>query len=250
MPRMRLDKLLTHMNCGSRREAAAWVRAGRVAVDVLICRDPAYKVDPDRACVLLDGQIQAYRAQRYLMLNKPAGVITASSDPRHRTVLDLIPESERRGLFAVGRLDKDTEGLLLLTTDGAFSHALMAPGKHVEKEYLAEIEGTPAADAAERFAQGIVLKDGTVCRPAGLEPVPEAAVQTVRVTLCEGKYHQVKRMLWAVGCEVTRLKRLRVGPLRLDGALAPGAFRDLSAEELSSFGLPVMGQTGIEISKK
>lgn len=248
MPGMRLDKLLTHMNCGSRREVAAWVRAGRVAVDGAVCRDPAYKVDPDRSCVLLDGQAQAYRAQRYLMLNKPAGVITASHDPRHQTVLDLIPESGRRGLFAVGRLDKDTEGLLLLTTDGAFSHALMAPGRHVEKEYLAEVEGTPAADAAEQFARGIVLKDGTVCRPARLEP--GTAAQTVRVTLCEGKYHQVKRMLWAVGCEVTRLKRMRVGPLVLDETLAPGAFRELSDSELAAFGIPVMGDADRELSKK
>ena len=131
MPRMRLDKLLAHLNCGSRKEVQAMIRAGRVAVDGAVLTDPAAKVDPDTAQVALDGQAQTYRAQRYYMLNKPAGVITASRDERHDTVLGLFPENMRRGLFAVGRLDKDTEGLLIITDDGALSHALMSPARHV-----------------------------------------------------------------------------------------------------------------------
>ena len=154
MAQMRLDKLLTHLNCGSRKEVQALIRAGRVSVEGQVVRDPAAKLDPETAAVSVDGQVQRYRAQRYYMLNKPAGVITASRDTRHPTVLGLFPENERRGLFAVGRLDKDTEGLLIVTDDGALSHALMSPARHVSKVYEAEIEGEMAKDAVQRFAEG------------------------------------------------------------------------------------------------
>ena len=173
MPKMRLDKLLSHLNCGSRKEVQSFIRAGRVAVNGTAERDPAAKVDPDADRVSLDGREQTYRAQRYYMLNKPAGVITASRDERHGTVLELFPESLRRGLFAVGRLDKDTEGLLLVTDDGALSHALMSPSRHVSKVYEAELDGVLVPDAAERFGAGLTLRDGTVCRPALLELLPE-----------------------------------------------------------------------------
>ena len=239
MPRMRLDKLLAHLNCGSRKEVQAMIRAGRVQVDGAVERDPAAKVDADTAQVMLDGQEQAYRAQRYFMLNKPAGVITASRDARHDTVLELFPEKERRGLFAVGRLDKDTEGLLLVTDDGALSHALMSPARHVDKVYEAEVDGTLAPDAAARFAAGLTLGDGTVCLPARLEPAPDLGGAWVRVTLREGKYHQVKRMVAAVGGTVTRLRRVRLGGLSLDAALAPGDYRALTAQELAA----LTGQT-------
>lgn len=233
MPEIRLDKLLTHMNCGSRREVGAMIRAGRVTVEGEVIRDPAYKIQPDTAAVALDGARQQYRAQRYYMLNKPGGVVTANQDPRHRTYLDLFPEAERRGLFAIGRLDKDTEGLLLVTDDGPLSHALSSPSRHVEKEYVAQIDGSLCPDAAERFRKGIALKDGTVCRPARLEVLGGTPV-TVRVTLCEGKYHQVKRMIAAAGAVVTHLRRERVGPLTLDSALPPGCYRALTEEEAAA----------------
>lgn len=233
MPRMRLDKLLAHLNCGSRKEVQAMIRAGRVQVDGVTERDPAAKVDADTAQVVLDGQAQHYQAQRYYMLNKPAGVITASRDERHDTVLELFPEEMRRGLFAVGRLDKDTEGLLLITDDGALSHALMSPARHVDKVYEAEVEGELVPDAAARFAAGLELKDGTVCRPAQLEAAPDLGENWVRVTLREGKYHQVKRMIAAVGGVVVRLRRVELGGLTLDPALSPGAFRALTAQELT-----------------
>ena len=233
MPRMRLDKLLAHLNCGSRKEVQAMIRAGRVQVDGVTERDPAAKVDADTAQIVLDGQAQHYQAQRYYMLNKPAGVITASRDERHDTVLELFPEEMRRGLFAVGRLDKDTEGLLLITDDGALSHALMSPARHVDKVYEAEVEGELVPDAAARFAAGLELKDGTVCRPAQLEAAPDLGENWVRVTLREGKYHQVKRMIAAVGGVVVRLRRVELGGLTLDPALAPGAFRVLTAQELT-----------------
>ena len=198
-------------------------------------RDPAAKVDPDTDSVSLDGREQTYREQRYYMLNKPAGVITASRDERHDTVLELFPEKLRRGLFAVGRLDKDTEGLLLVTDDGALSHALMSPTRHVSKVYEAEIDGELVPEAAERFASGLTLRDGTECRPATLEQLPDGRV---RVTLHEGKYHQVKRMIAACGATVTYLKRVQLGNVRLDESLAPGEFRELAAEELASLRPP------------
>lgn len=232
MPRMRLDKLLAHLNCGSRKEVQAMIRAGRVQVNGTVERDPAAKVDSDSAQVMLDGQAQRYQAQRYYMLNKPAGVITASRDARHDTVLDLFPEEMRRGLFAVGRLDKDTEGLLIVTDDGALSHALMSPSRHVYKVYEAVVEGTLLPEAETRFETGLTLKDGTVCLPARLERLAVGSEQRVRVTLREGKYHQVKRMIAAVGGVVVQLRRVQLGGLRLDPALTEGAFRALTEREL------------------
>ena len=226
------------MNCGSRKEVQAMIRAGRVCVDGAAETDPAAKVDPDAALIALDGQVQRYRAQRYYMLNKPAGVITASRDERHSTVLDLFPEEERRGLFAVGRLDKDTEGLLIVTDDGALSHALMSPARHVAKVYEAVIEGELARDAAERFRQGLTLRDGTVCLPARLDILPGDGETRVRVTLREGKYHQVKRMVAAVGATVVRLRRVKLGGLVLDPALPAGAFRELTEQELEQLQQP------------
>ena len=238
MARMRLDKLLAHLNCGSRKEVQAMIRAGRVCVDGAAETDPAAKVDTDAALIALDGQVQRYRAQRYYMLKKPAGVITASRDERHDTVLDLFPEEERRGLFAVGRLDKDTEGLLIVTDDGALSHALMSPARHVAKVYEAVIEGELARDAAERFRQGLTLRDGTVCLPARLDILPGDGETRVRVTLREGKYHQVKRMVAAVGATVVRLRRVKLGGLVLDPALPAGAFRELTERELEQLQQP------------
>ena len=232
MPRMRLDKLLAHLNCGSRKEVQAMIRAGRVQVNGAVERDPAAKVDSDSAQVMLDGQAQMYQAQRYYMLNKPAGVITASRDARHETVLDLFPEDIRRGLFAVGRLDKDTEGLLIVTDDGALSHALMSPSRHVYKVYEATVEGELAPDAEARFEKGLTLKDGTVCLPARLEQLAGDDAQYVRVTLREGKYHQVKRMIAAVGGVVVQLRRVQLGGLLLDPALKEGEFRALTDQEL------------------
>ena len=234
MPQMRLDKLLSHLNCGSRKEVQALIRAGRVSVDGTVQNAiRRSKVDPD---TVADGggwhACSATVQQRYYMLNKPMGVITASRDERHDTVLELFPDELRRGLFAVGRLDKDTEGLLLITDDGALSHALMSPNRHVEKEYEAVVDGALAADAVLRFEQGMTLRDGTECKPAKLEILETEPELRVRVTLKEGKYHQVKRMIAAVGGTVTALKRLRLGGLWLDKTLAPGEFRELTQEEL------------------
>ena len=234
MPKMRLDKLLSHLNCGSRKEVQSFIRAGRVAVNGTAERDPAAKVDPDADRVSLDGREQTYRAQRYYMLNKPAGVITASRDERHGTVLELFPESLRRGLFAVGRLDKDTEGLLLLTDDGALAHDLLAPKKHVDKVYFARTDGALDDADCKAFVQGITLGDGLECLPAKLEILKSDAQSEALITIHEGKFHQIKRMLASRGKPVVYLKRLSMGSLTLDEGLSKGEYRLLTAEEIKN----------------
>ena len=234
MPKMRLDKLLSHLNCGSRKEVQSFIRAGRVAVNGTAERDPAAKVDPDADRVSLDGREQTYRAQRYYMLNKPAGVITASRDERHGTVLELFPESLRRGLFAVGRLDKDTEGLLLLTDDGALAHDLLAPKKHVDKVYFVRTDGALDDADCKAFVQGITLGDGLECLPAKLEILKSDAQSEALITIREGKFHQIKRMLASRGKPVIYLKRLSMGSLTLDEGLSKGEYRLLTAEEIKN----------------
>lgn len=227
---LRLDKLLSDSGLWSRKEAKQLLRQGRVQVDGTVERAPERKVRPDQARVTVDGQPVGWSEFHYIMMNKPAGVLTATEDRHQKTVLDLLPP-EYQKLFPVGRLDKDTEGLLLLTDDGALAHRLLSPRHHVDKVYLAEIDGeTDPADAAA-FAAGMTLGDGTRCQPAGLESLGPGRC---RVTLREGKFHQVKRMLAQRGKPVLHLKRLSMGNLVLDEALKPGNFRVLTAQEVQS----------------
>ena len=206
------------------------IRSGRVRVDGIAVTAPETKIDPCTAAVTLDGETLVWREHHYYMMNKPAGVVTATEDPRQRTVLDLLPEELRRmGLFPVGRLDRDTRGLLLLTDDGDFAHRVISPKFAVEKLYDASVEGTPDASDVSAFAEGIVLGDGTKCRPAELEILGEGRCL---VTVTEGKYHQVKRMLAARGKPVTALRRLSVGALRLPEELAEGAVVELDDDDL------------------
>ena len=193
------------------------------------------KVDPQAAVILLDGEPLGYEKFTYVMLHKPAGVLTATEDRRQETVLDLLPpELRRRALSPVGRLDKDTEGLLLLTNDGQLAHRLLSPKSHVDKVYYARVDGALEPGDIAAFAAGMTLGDGLECLPAGLEILsPTEAL----VTLREGKFHQVKRMLAARGKPVLYLKRLSMGRLRLDPALAPGAWRMLTEEERSALNL-------------
>ena len=224
----RLDKLLAATGQWSRKEAKALVKAGRVQVGGARPKGPEDKV-AEGTPVTVDGRPIATEQGVYVMLHKPAGVVSSTQDPRERTVLDLLPgELRRRSLSPVGRLDKDTEGLLLLTNDGALAHRLLAPRSHVDKVYYARVEGALEPADAAAFAAGMTLGDGLECLPAGLEILSPGECL---VTLREGKFHQVKRMLAARGKPVTYLKRLSMGPLRLDPELAPGAFRMLTAEE-------------------
>lgn len=224
----RLDKLLAATGKWSRKEAKALIKAGRVRVEDRLPKGPEDKVE-EGSLVTVDGRPIFTEKYVYLMLHKPAGVISATQDAKEKTVLDLLPKD----LFPVGRLDKDTEGLLLLTNDGALAHALLAPGRHVDKVYYTKVDGDLEEDDVAAFAEGITLGDGTVCLPAGLDLISE---REALVTLREGKYHQVKRMLASRGKPVVYLKRLGMGNLKLDPALPAGAWRPLTPEELADLG--------------
>ena len=225
---LRLDKYLSDCGVASRKEIREIIRSGRVAVDGVVETNFARKIDSGSA-VALDGSAVAYEKHRYFMLNKPHGVLSATEDRDQATVLSLLlPEHKRLGLFPVGRLDKDTTGLLILTNDGDFAHKVISPKSGIMKRYLAETDGRCTEDDVRIFAEGIVLGDGTKCLPAKLEPCGERCY----VTVAEGKYHQVKRMLAAVGKPVLKLHRLSVGGLLLDESLLPGQYRELDAEEL------------------
>lgn len=228
----RLDKLLAGTGKWSRREVKALVRQGLVRVDGRLAASAEDKLDPAAAIITVAGETISLCRFTYVMLHKPAGVLTATEDRKQPTVLDLLPPELRRiGLAPVGRLDKDTEGLLLLTNDGELAHRLLSPKYHVEKRYFARVDGELSAADAEAFARGMTLGDGLECLPAGLEVLPD---RVCIVTLREGKFHQVKRMLAARGAPVLYLKRLSMGPLTSDDSLAAGAYRLLRAEEISA----------------
>ncbi len=229
----RLDKRLSSTGRWTRREVKELIRRGQVTVDGRPAASPEEKVD-ESAVVCVSGEAVALERFLYVMLHKPSGVLSATEDSRQKTVLDLLPPAyRRRGLSPVGRLDKDTEGLLLLTDDGALSHRLTSPRSHVDKVYYARVSGALQEADRQAFAAGMVLGDGLRCRSASLEILSPCECL---VTLQEGKFHQVKRMLAAVGKPVVYLKRLSIGALRLDETLAPGAFRLLTPEEIASLG--------------
>ncbi|MBU5627927.1 rRNA pseudouridine synthase [Oscillibacter sp. MSJ-2] len=233
MEKLRLDKIVSATGLYSRREVKALVRQGRILADGRVVRSADEKFDPEGTELLLDGRRVDYQEYTYLMMNKPAGVLSATEDDKGRTVLSLLPpELQKRNLFPVGRLDKDTEGLLLLTNDGPLAHELLAPRHHVDKVYFAQVDEEIEEADCRAFAEGMTLGDGLRCMPAQLRI--GGAPDTCYVTLQEGKFHQVKRMLASRGKPVKYLKRLQMGNLTLDSALPPGAFRFLSSEELES----------------
>ena len=229
---MRLDRWLVTLGVGSRSEVQRMIRRGAVTVNGLPVTDPAFSCDPDACALTLHGAPVDGRLVRQVMLHKPAGLLTAARDKKQPTVMDLLPPVYAAiGCMPVGRLDKDTTGLLLLTCDGEMNHRLLAPGRHVDKTYLAEVDGPLTEAEVRAFAQGLTLSDFTAA-PAQLEILSSGESSLARVTVHEGKFHQVKRMFSVVGREVTQLHRERFGSLRLDEALAPGAWRELTEEEL------------------
>lgn len=231
----RLDKILANTGRWSRKEVRELVRAGRVTVNGVPVHSPEEKWDP-AAEFAVDGVSVSGVRMVYLMLHKPAGLVSATEDPKQPTVLELLPDHLKRvGLFPAGRLDKDTEGLLLLTNDGVLAHRLLAPRRHVDKTYFVQVEGQLDETDVEAFSAGMTLGDGLVCMPAGLEVLgqPDTAI----VTLREGKYHQIKRMLASRGKPVRYLKRLTMGPLKLDPALKRGEWRPLTEEEMAALRL-------------
>jgi 16S rRNA pseudouridine516 synthase len=235
---MRLDKLLSNSGFGSRKEVKVLLKKKWVTVNGKVETKAEAKVDSEKDVILVGDEPVSYQEFLYLMMNKPQGVLSATEDNHQKTVIDLLAfELHALELFPVGRLDKDTEGLLLLTNDGQLAHFLLSPKRHVDKVYFAKVAGRMTDEDQRAFSEGIVLEDGYRCLPAKLELLSydeEQNVSEVEITIKEGKFHQVKRMVLACGKEVTFLKRLSMGPLRLDDQLEKGDYRPLRDEELAA----------------
>ena len=234
MGKIRLDKYLADMGLGTRTEVKRDIKKGRISVNGEIVKSPEYKIDIQTDVVLADGKEIAYEELVYYMLNKPQGVVSATEDRRDKTVLDLISEKKRKDLFPVGRLDKDTEGLLLITNDGALAHELLSPKKHVAKTYYARIEGKVTAEDVTAFRKGLDIGEKNLTKPAELVILKSDSESEIEVTITEGKYHQIKRMFEKTGKKVIYLKRLSMGNLKLDETLATGAYRPLTESELQA----------------
>lgn len=229
---MRLDRFLANMGCGSRNEVKKLIRAGQAMVNDIVIKQEDTQINPGTDRIIFKGKKVEYHEYIYLMLNKPAGVISATKDTRERTVLDLLnPKYFNKGIFPVGRLDKDTEGLLLLTNHGELGHRLLAPKKRVAKRYYVKVGGEIGAKEKQSFQNGITLEDGLKTLPADLEIIKGSDPAEVIVTIYEGKFHQIKRMFQSLGKRVIYLKRTAMGSLRLDPALHPGEYRELTKEE-------------------
>lgn len=233
---IRLDKYLADMGIGSRSQVKQYIRKKQILVNGNRPTGPEQKITPDTDTVSFRGQDIGYTRYEYYLFYKPGGCVSAVTDRVHKTVLDYFPENRRKGLFPVGRLDLDTEGLLLITNDGTLAHNLLAPGKHVPKTYYAEVSGHVTEEDAEQFSQGLDIGEARLTRPAVLKILPENHPEISRITLTitEGKFHQVKRMFEAVGKKVLYLKRISMGSLELDDSLQPGEYRLLTPEELQT----------------
>ncbi|GMB09849.1 ribosomal small subunit pseudouridine synthase A [Thermolongibacillus altinsuensis] len=231
---LRIDKLLANMGYGTRKEVKKLLKSGVVKIDDVVVKDAKTQVDPNTQVVTVWGEVVQYKPFIYLMMNKPQGVISATEDLTQETVVDLLEEEDRIfNPFPVGRLDKDTEGLLLLTNDGQLAHQLLSPKKHVPKTYFAVVDGEVTEEDVQLFRQGVVLDDGYQTKPAELTILKSGIRSDVELTITEGKFHQVKRMFAAVGKRVVYLKRIQMGPLPLDETLEPGEYRELTDEEIA-----------------
>lgn len=231
MNSQRLDKIISSQLNIPRGMARTQIHRGKVTVDDLICRDPSLKVDVDTAQITYKGQAVAYKEHLYLVLNKPKGIISASNDKNRETVVDLVPETLRRpNLSPVGRLDRDTTGLLLITDDGDFAHKIISPKSEILKTYEAELDGEITQETVKKFAEGIVLADGTKCKSANLEIITPTKA---RVKISEGKYHQIKRMFGIAELGVNELTRLSIGAFHLPRDLKEGECRELTETEIN-----------------
>ena len=219
----RLDKMSASQNVGSRKEVQKLIKSGAVKLNGEICKKCEQKIDPEKDIVTVNGQAVNYSKYIYIMMNKPQGVLSACNDKHTPTVIDLVPqEMQRKGLFPAGRLDKDTEGLLIITDDGDFAHIMLSPKKHVDKKYVAQLDNEITDETIKAFENGIIFADGTKCLPAKLEIMDKNSPKTGLVTICEGKFHQVKKMFICCGLNVVHLKRISIGGLELDGNLHSG----------------------------
>ena len=230
---MRLDKYLCETGFGTRSQVKDLLKKGQVMVNGEVVKKPELKINETTDQILCQGKKASYQKNIYLMLHKPAGVVSATEDNREKTVLDLVrPEDRKNGLFPVGRLDKDTEDLLLLTDDGELAHRLLSPKKHVDKTYYAKIDGQVTEEHVKQFREGLDIGDEKKTLPAVLTILLSGPVSEIEVTIHEGRFHQIKRMFEAVGCKVTYLKRLSMGSLVLDETLPPEEYRPLTEAEL------------------
>ncbi len=231
--KQRLDKVLSNFGFGSRTEIKSAVKNGLITVDGTVVKDSGMHVDPAESTILMNGVKLDYRKYIYLMMNKPRGVISATTDTRQKTVFDILPEEYKCfDLFPAGRLDIDTEGLVLMTNDGQLAHDILSPKKHVTKQYYAHVQGRVEQADIEAFQRGVTLDDGYKTLPAGLEILRSDEISEIRLSIVEGKFHQVKRMFEAVGKKVIYLKRLSMGKLRLDENLGLGECRELTGEDV------------------
>ncbi|NBJ69059.1 MULTISPECIES: pseudouridine synthase [Clostridia] len=230
---MRLDKFLANAGIGSRKEVKALLKKRHVTVNDKVMKDGSAHIDPDNDMIKVNEKLVQYQKYIYIMLHKPPGVISATEDKKEKTVIDLLPvELQKFRPFPVGRLDKDTEGLLILTNDGQLAHELLSPKKHVPKTYFAKIKGEVTEEDGNVFANGVTLDDGYITKPATLSILQQGETSAVEITITEGKFHQVKRMFRAVNKQVLYLKRTRMGKLRLDDTLKMSQYRELNTEEL------------------
>lgn len=236
---MRLDKFLCETGFGTRSQVKEMLKKGQVTVNGVAAKKPEQKIDEQKDQITCQGKTASYEKYVYYMLHKPAGVVSATEDKREKTVLDLLKSEDRRdGIFPVGRLDKDTEGFLLLTDDGDLAHRLLSPRKHVDKTYYAKIAGSVTEAHIERFREGLDIGDEKKTLPAMLEILAsKTETSEIRITIHEGRFHQVKRMFEAVGCKVIYLKRLSMGAVVLDETLAPGDYRPLNEKERELLGI-------------
>ena len=240
MALQRLDKVIASTGRWSRREVKELVRQGRVTVNGAVAKIAEEKADPEAADICVNGERLIWRQYTWVMLNKPAGYLSATEDGRGKTVLDLLPpELQKQGLFPVGRLDKDTEGLLLLTNEGGLAHDLLSPKKHIDKEYYLRVEGCLTAEDCAACAEGLRLDDGLQCQPAELVLLTAGAESEAHITIREGKFHQIKRMMAYLGKPVLYLERVRMGNLTLDSALPRGSWRFLTENEVRGLEIAV-----------
>lgn len=229
---IRLDKYLSEMGVGTRSEVKKYIRQGQVTIDGNVVKKPEEKVEEEIQSICVNGKTIGYKKYEYYMLNKPQGVVSATIDSHDKTVLELIESKKRKDLFPVGRLDKDTEGLLLITNDGEMAHRLLSPKKHVDKVYYAKVDGKVTEETIRQFANGLKIGNEEFAKPSLLKILKSDTVSEIELTIQEGKFHQVKRMFHAVGMEVLFLKRLSMGSLVLDPDLKPGEYRLLEKEEV------------------
>ena len=229
----RLDKILASQGTLSRRDVKEIIRKGRVSINGVIAKKSDVKIDIENDLVTLDGETISLKKHIYIMLNKPQGIVSASESDTDETVVDLVPdELFRKGLFPAGRLDKDTTGFVLITDDGDFAHKILSPKNHIFKTYLATLDHHLSESDIEMLEKGITLADGTTLKEAKVEILEDGEQPIVKIMICEGKYHQVKRMFAAAGNKVVALHRSKMGELELDSALNPGECREITLEEL------------------